>query len=356
MKKSKAHFLWLLYTLSDKCNDTKAKELCQNLDAMDSQEFLGYFSDIKTYILLTNYIFDVNTDAPIDILHNHGYYRYGDASIFAKSNFDEIAFINLIECYMWASLDRKIPTNVLVKKVGRTKVFSLNDPEAIICSWINTCCSTYTKLRPVTSISQYFIGSNQFRALLYSYTRDESLLQYSDPKTNAEISLRTCSTYGIKQTFEYENYQQSPLVIMCFLVDAIAKLDSIKPLPRPRTISRMDMQRIEKNISDTKKEVESLKIRCGVLANDVNLIAARLVRMKRPSTSISAVKSKPQLPVQMQFPDGPGLPPLHDLQSDIPDDRPKSALHVKWEIPVEMLSNRGGGKLKDPQSSPVESL
>lgn len=338
--KNRAHFLWLIYTMRDKCHDLAAERICAGIDSGSLEQNLAYFSDIKTYCQLTNYIFDVKTESPIDVLHKYGYYRYGDASIFKKQNLDEISLINLIECYMWASLDRKIPTNTLVRKVGRIKIFSLSDPEAILCSWINSCCLQYTKLRPITSITQNFIGSYHFRALLYSYVRDESLLKYADPRTNAQVSLKVCESCGIHLLFDAHSFLQSPLVIMCFLVDTINILDTVKPMPGPRAVSRMDMQRIEKNIAETKREVEQIKSRCNILSNDVNLIAARLLKMKRPATSIAGVKSRPQLPVQMEFPDQPGLPPINTSNKGGQDDRPRSALHVKWEIPPEMMSNR----------------
>lgn len=348
--KCKAHFLWFLYILKDRCEDEEAADICNNLNEDSYDRICQFVSNLNNYVKLTWYIFEVKTDSPLKILHENGYYKYGDTSLFTQTEFDKISFINLIECYMWANLDRRIPTDLLVKKVGKVKIFASKDPETILCSWINTCCYTCTKLRQIQSISHDFIGSNHFRALLYSYIKDESLLKFANPQTNAYFSLNTCASYGFHKYFEPEEYRQSPLVIMCYLVDMIKFLDELKPRPAPRPVSQLDVQKINKNIAETKKEVESIKVRCGALANDISVITARILKMKRASSTLCTVRNR-MTPGHNEDSAINGLPILNvNLDAE---PRPKSALRVKWDIPDEIMSShRSSVESGQPQESP----
>ena len=339
MKKTRAQFRWLLSTLRDHCKDKEASDLSFGMVEREFSKAEKFFADRNTYIKLSDYIFNTKTKDPIETLQQNGYFLRGDKQILNKTYFDESAIIHLIECFMWANLDRKMPRHLIAKKIGRIKVLTCTDPEQTLCVWINHCVQPYAKkLPPLSTISQHFIGLPHFRALLYYYTKDETLLRFADSATNAQIALKTCVKLGITPPFDQFNYKQSPLVIMCFLMDAISVLDKVKPIPPPRPISKLDIQRLNYNIISTRKEVESIKKRVILLTNDVATINSKLMKMRRPASAFAATQQPRDLDslnldFNSQAAKTSELPPLSSTGSD----RPKSALRVRWDIPPDVM-------------------
>ena len=339
MKKSRAHFRWLLNTLRVHCNDNEAAELSFSLIERDFGKSVLFFTSSATYTKLFEYIFNEKTKDPIDSLQKKGYYLRGDKKILNSHVFNEREIGHLIECFMWAFLDNKIPRNLIQKKIGRVKVVTCSDPEQILCCWINSCNSPLSKkVQQITAISQHFIGSRNFRGLLYSYMRDESLLEFKDPATNAQEALKACVKIGLTPPFDQFNYKQSPLVIMCFLIEAVSVLDKVKPLPGPRPVSKLDIQRVNYNIIIARRDVDTLKARVGALSNDVQFYTSRLSKMRRPASAF-AVGNKgdvPHVEIKGEEENADVLPPLVNV-SGSSSGRPKSAMRVRWDIPPDHL-------------------
>lgn len=350
MKKSRANFRWLLHTLKEHCKDAEAANLSMSILEQNGLEKSAlFFMKTDTYTKLTQYIFNIKDGDPIKTLQSQGYYLNGDKTILKKNYFDERGIDQLIECFMWANLDKKMPLDLIRKHIGRVKVLTCPDADALLCCWVSTIAARFTKLRPIATITHHFLGLPHFRAVLYSFLKDEELLAFSDnPDVNASFSLKTCVKIGLTPTFDQFHYKQSPLVLMCFLVDAIRALDRVQPPAPVRCVSRSQVARIRSQIAAKKREVAAINVRVSKLQADVGLIQTRLAAMKpRPMSAMAAKgvheeSSKPQR-------DEEGLPPL------APGDRPQSAMRVSWDIPAEhMPSGRPHEVPREEEEVPVQ--
>jgi hypothetical protein len=194
-----------------------------------------------------------------------------------------------LECIMWAFLDRKVPREALRTSIGQTRATCCKDAESSLCMWINTIVKPHLPLPPLSSITRHFFGLAHFRVLLFNFLRDKSLLDISpDPKVNAKVGLSRAAKLDLYAPFPSTEYQQSPLLIMCFLCRCVVGLSVIQPPSPGPAITGVELQKKLDAIEELKKAVTEVTQRVSVLSQEVQVITVALSKMKRPSSSLLA--------------------------------------------------------------------
>lgn len=301
---------------------------------------IWFLSDKEPYSVLCNAIFgsDISANA-VEVLQKNGYFMNGSPSLMKEisGKVDPVKVKQLLECIMWAYLDRKVPKDAIEKIIGKTKTQACSDAESILCMWINTVIKKHAKLPVLTTLTQHFFGKNYFRAVLYHFLHEESLLRFSeDPKQNAVIGLQRATELGIQTPFRPDDYIQHPLVVMCYLFRCAAFLSSVQPPKPPAVINGNDLTALLKNIEVKKKEVAEATVRVDKLHKTVNEIEEILKKMKRPMSQLARTM------------------PARGLESEKP--RPQTSFaqtvgrsrRVTWDIAEDdlMQSVRSSGKVE----------
>lgn len=207
----------------------------------------------------------------IEVLQKHGYYLNGKPSLMQEieTKFEPQSVSPVLECLMWAYLDRQVPRTALTKLIGSSRAQACTDSESACCMWINTNIKKYTKLTPVTAITGNFFGKPHFRVALFAYIHKDFLLDISDdPAVNAEVGLTCAAEAGLQAPFTPKDYHQTPLVIMCYLVRCISRLAQTKQ-QKPRVITVADMTTMMNSVEQKKKEVADTTARVTQLSDEI---------------------------------------------------------------------------------------
>lgn len=229
-------------------------------------------------------------DNAIEVLQRNGYFLNGNPGLLKdlESKFDAGKARQFYECLMWSYLDRRVPRDALTKVIGEARTRACSDPEAALCMWINTCTRRHAKLAPITAITQHFFGRPHFRAVLYKFVRESSLLDFSqDPVVNAEVGLARAAALGLQAPFSAAKYRQQPLIIMCFLFRCVAVLADVEPPKPPAVIKGTDMTSMLVNIEQAKRDVAAANKRVSVLNVSVRRISHKLAKLVRPMSQMA---------------------------------------------------------------------
>jgi hypothetical protein len=226
---------------------------------------------------------------------------------------------------MWVYLDHRRPVKALSAVIGRTKVRAASDAESLLCAWVNAVVSRHLALPLLSAVSRHFLGFPHFRVVLFNFVRDRELLNVSaNHAVNARVGLAKAAELSLRPPFPPEEYEQSPLVIMCYLYSCIAGLADVKPPPPPRPISREDIRVMIGSVEDAKKELAAVSAKVATLGDSVARITEKLKRMKRSSSAI--------------------VPPQTPSPPDGPEDEQRAAStaaqsqeprRVTWQLPEE---------------------
>lgn len=279
------------------------------------------------YSIISKALFHDNTCSnPIETLQANGYF-YSQKSTFL-SEVDDISstsFLSFIQCFMWAYLDQCMPYDSIKRIIGRSKAASCTGAEALFCQFINTICQRHVRLPIISNINQHFFEFPHFRIVLYHFIGPDPRtccfssshqMHYDDgPEINASNSLSVLSSLNIIPPFSPNNYKQSPLVIMCFLVDVVKRLSTMKPAPPPPAVSSTRITKAISSIEIAKRDILFLRERVERLEGDVHVMNQQLAKYKRPKTSLDAQR---------------------ETTTELPS-RPKTSLkgekRVTWDIP-----------------------
>jgi hypothetical protein len=109
-----------------------------------------------------------------------------------------------------------------------------------------------------------------------------------DPKINAKVGLSRAAKLDLRAPFPSAEFQQSPLIIMCFLCRCVVGLAPISPLAPGPAITGAELQKKLDAIEEQKKAVTEVTARVSVLSKEVQAITDKLSRMKRPASSLLA--------------------------------------------------------------------
>jgi hypothetical protein len=224
---------------------------------------------------------------------------------------------------MWVYLDHRRPISALTAVIGQTKVDTATDAESLLCVWINAVVKRYMALPQISSIGRHFFGYPHFRVVLFNFVRDTELLNISaDHALNAKVGLSKAIELSLPPPFPPERYEQSPLLLMCYLYSCIAGLTGVRPPKPPRFISKGDICAMLGSLKTAKNELAIVNARVATLNESIQAITERLKTMKRPRSSLAAT-----LPA-----------PVPGSGEDAP--RPESALgqsqeirRVTWQLP-----------------------
>lgn len=361
-------FIWFLNCLEDKCPIFALKH---DLMSFKNDFIKGTYKDptlpshkfvtsAEPYAQFVGALFKENpSKGAIPILRSHGYFMKGNSKLFDNNNPRLMNLAPLYNCLMWAYLDVCLPKEAISKVIGRTKTSSCSDAESSLCMWVNTLVKRHRKLPVISTITQYFFGLPHFRIVLFHFLHDDKLFNITEsPEENATISLETCVKLGFPPPFLPQNYEQSPLIIMCFLCKAVVRLSETSPPPPPPTITPGDVNSMLLKIEMKRQEVVEGNIRVRNLSEEVVTIAARLKRARRPNSTLAARKNSNEKEGTEILNDEntTGIELLGGTKGQLTSSmRAKSSLGgrktVTWNIPAEdlvkMQSKRSGNLEKE---------
>jgi hypothetical protein len=264
--------------------------------------------------------------SPIATLQSHGYFLNSSPDFFKQmeTRYESHAMQQFIECQMWVYLDHKRPTEALRAVIGQTKVDTASDAESLLCVWINAVVKRHMALPQLSSVSRHFLGYPHFRVVIYNFVRDTELLNIStDQALNAQVGLSKAIELSLTPPFPPERYEQSPLLLMCYLYSCIAGLTGVPPPKPPRLISKKDICAMLGSLEDAKKELAVVNARVATLNESIVTITEKLKTMKRPRSALARTLPAP-------------------VTGSADDPRPESALgqsqetrRVTWQLPEQ---------------------
>jgi hypothetical protein len=244
----------------------------------------------EPYAAYFHELFGSDLDAPpVETLVKNGYFLNGKPTFLKdmETKLDIRKLRQFLECIMWAFLDRRVPRDALKASIGQTRATCCKDAEASLCMWINTIVKPHLPLPRLSSITRHFFGLAHFRVLLFHFLRDQSLMDVSpDPKVNAKVGLSRAAKLDLRAPFPSTEFQQSPLIIMCFLCRCVVGLANVSPPTPGPAITGVELQKKLDAIEEQKKVVSAVTQRVGVLSKEVQVITAKLSKMKRPTSSL----------------------------------------------------------------------
>jgi hypothetical protein len=336
--------LWYLQALIEVCPDYgQAKKLDGLLEQLFSasadarSSAISLFSSEEPHAAFLNAVFDAPTDvSPIETLHARGYLKRGSPNFLQETASNPDTMRELLDCMMWVYLDHRRPIHGLKAAIGQTKANSCSDPETSILVWVNTIVKRSTPLPPASSISRHFFGLPHFRVVLYNFLRDDTLLHLStSPDENAAVGLAKATEIGLRPPFQPSAYDQSPLLLMCYLYRCVAVLSLTKPPAPLPPISRTSIAQMMQSVEDKKREVRVVAEKVDSLQVVVQEISEKLKTMKRPATSL-------------------GIPRATRAEGD-EAARPQTSLsptpeakRVTWELPDEAPDKGDDGPEQPP--------
>lgn len=294
-------FVWFLNCLEDKCPIFALKH---DLASFKNDFIKGTYKDPtlpshkfvtsqEPYAQFVAALFKENpSKGAIPILRAHGYFMKGNAKLFDNGNPRLMNLAPLYNCLMWAYLDICLPKAAISKVIGRTKTSSCSDAESSFCMWVNTLVKRHKKLPVISTITQYFFGLPHFRIVLFHFSHDDQLFNTNQsPEENATISLNTCAKLGFPPPFPVQNYEQPPLIIMCYLCKAVVALSETSPPPPPPAITQDAVNTMLVKIEMKRKEVVEVDRRVRSLSRAVETITSKLKRAKRPNSTLAGRKN-----------------------------------------------------------------
>lgn len=289
-------FFWFLTALEDKCPIYALKH---NIESFKNDIRKGTYKDPtidshkfiiskEPYSQLVGAIFRENpAKGAIPILQSHGYFCKGNPNLL-DNNPRPNSLLQFYECLMWAYLDTCLPKTEITKVIGRTKASCSSDAESTFCIWINALIKRHQKLQPLTTISRNFFGLPHFRVVLYHFYHDDQFLKINEtPLQNATLILNKLSEIGIQTPFSVENYQQPPLVLMCFLCTIVSKLSEVIPPRPPPAITTAHVTTMLLKIEKQKKVVAEVDKRVQTLIQEVDEISDVLRHRSRPQSTLA---------------------------------------------------------------------
>jgi hypothetical protein len=344
-----AEIVWYLQTVHSLSEEySTAKGICGILRRLTSgspeaalRQALWIASTAETAAIFLQAVLDSDAHAsPVSTLQSRGYFLKGHPDFFKhmEAKLDQQALQHFIECLMWVYLDHKRPIQALKAVIGQTKVNSASDAESLLCVWINAVVKRYLTLPTVSSISRHFLGFPHFRVVLFNFVKDPELLNIAtDHASNARVGLQKAIELHLAPPFSASDYQQPPLLLMCWLYSVIAGLSDVKPPQAPRPISREDIRVMVGSVEVAKKELAIVTAKVASLNESIEQITTRLSNMKRPRSAVAVP------------------PPDTDVQEVPAEPRPESALgqsletrRVTWQLPT------AGEEQQQPPDEPIQ--
>lgn len=324
-----------LQCLNDVCPEYAEKKCVPSIlfrifgphSAESMKRAVWFLANNEPFSMFCHAIFNSEIGAnAVEVLQKNGYYLNGNPALMKEieTKFDPRAISNFLECLMWAYLDRNVPRKSLSKLIGNSRSQACVDAESACCMWINTSIKKHSKLPPISTITSHFFGKPHFRVALFNYLHQDILLDVSDdPNNNAEVGLTRAFEAGLQAPFSHKNYQQPPLVIMCYLLRCISLLSEMQqPKPRP-VVSAVEMTTMLKNIEQKKKEITETTSRVVRLSDEISEISEILRTMKRPVSHLA--RTMPQGAV------------THDARPQTSLAATSASNRVTWEIPEGAL-------------------
>lgn len=303
---SPPQFLWLFQACECHCRDYY--DLFVSPSALESLYTSGWdnisspcyqvITRPQIYIELCKYIFSVqNINQIIEFLQKQGYFLRGNRYLFQTPSSSAYNYLSLIECIMWAYIDKKMPIRDMQRVIGRTKQIP-DDPEALLCLWINTIVVKHVHLSNLNVIGQQFFALPHFKIILYNYTHDKILLNTNEtPKNNMEKTFECLRIMKIPLPFDENQINQPVLCILCFLVNAIVALSQLPRNSHKEKIiySSLFAQRIS-GIKHMREEVKEIENRVHSLNDEVSLISKQIQSKSRPASQILRKRAPKLIP------------------------------------------------------------
>jgi hypothetical protein len=325
-----AETVWYLQTLQELCGDySQAKGVSallrrfskSTMDAAMKQAAWIVASAESAAQFLSAILGSDPQASPIATLQSHGYFLRGHPGFFKQmeSNYDRTAIQQFLDCLMWVYLDHQRPLKALIAVIGQTKVRTASDAESLLCVWINAVVKRHLALPTISSIGRHFLGYPHFRIVLFNFVRDQELLNVSaDHAINASVGLGKAAELSLTPPFPPDEYEQSPLLLMCYLYSCIAGLANVKPPAPPPPVSREDIRVMIGSVADAKRELDVASARVATLNDSIARMTESLKRMKRRSSAI--------------------VPPPVVSPSDLSEDdshtgQPQESRRVTWQLP-----------------------
>jgi hypothetical protein len=322
-----AEMVWYLQTVHDLCEEySQARGICGVLrrvmypnaeNVIRQGAWLCCHPETAAYFLAAVLGSDVH-DSPIETLQSHGYYVRGNPRFFEEmqTKYDREVLTHFITCLMWAYLDHARPAQALRDVLGRTKFGSACDAESRLCLWINTVVQRYRNLPALVSIRRDFFGQPHFRVVLYHFVRDANLLDLSDyPAENARVAYLKAKELMLTPPFSLDDYEQQPLLLMCYLYSCIPGLVEL-PLPeKPPTVTWNKIRATLSDLEETKKGLALVNERVANLNESIEQISEALRKSK---------KARRPLP-----------PPRSSPISSAPQSNAAQRRQVQWEMPKD---------------------
>jgi hypothetical protein len=217
------------------------------------------------------FIFETpKSQKPIDVLQRNGYFLRGEKNLLDGDVFSVALFLSLVECFMWAYLDRKLPRREMGKILGKAEG-NVQDCEHAVCAWINAVVSKHAQLPVLNVIGQQFFGLPYLRLVLFHFTLEDRLLNTSDTSTkNMEIGFAVAKSLKIPLPFDESKIIQPPLAILCFWCKAIVILSALPPAKRRSPLSDQTVARRLSGLCELRRAVNDAKKRCQVLAAELS--------------------------------------------------------------------------------------
>jgi hypothetical protein len=273
-------FLWVFQTCEENCRAFYVeKDLGKIVSALYEEDWNCASKDAfkvlcgpEIYCELCSFIFDVPRKCnAISVLQSHGYFVRGDRTLFSCRTFSVESYLSLVECLMWAYLDRKIPRSSMIKVLGKSSG-SLPDSEHCICAWINTVVSKHAHLPAVNVISQQFFGQPYLRVILFHFTLKDVFMNISDTsENNMSIGFSGAKELDIPLPFDETQLFQPPLSILCFWCKAIEVLSCL-PVAKPQLVlSDEAVARRLTGVREMRRVVGEAKKRCQELVTEVSI-------------------------------------------------------------------------------------
>jgi hypothetical protein len=198
------------------------------------------------------------SENPVDVLHRQGYFLRGSRDVFTQRG-DAVEFLGIVECLMWAYLDRKLPHKEMGRILGRKHLQHTQEAEAVLCRWVNAVVAKHSQLPQLNVIGQQFMGQPYFRIVLFHFTMNDALMSTTDsPKNNAAIAFEASQKLDIPLPFDCSQIAQPPLAILCFLTHAIALLSKLPAVKKRAPVTDSVVARRISGLKELRSEVGQL--------------------------------------------------------------------------------------------------
>ena len=305
-----------------------------------------FLANNEPFSMFCHALFDSEIDAnAVEVLQKHGYFLNGKPSLMTEieTKYDARAVSHLLECLMWAYLDRNVPRKALARLVGNSRAQACVDAESACCMWINTSIKKHSKLQPITTITSHFFGKPHFRVALFHYLHQDALLDISDdPKVNAEVGLNCAADAELRAPFAPGHYQQPPLVILCYLCRCITLLAQMQRPKRKAVVTAIEMTTMLKNIEEKKKELAATTARVTQLSDEIKEINEILRTMKRPTSHLA--RTMP-----------PGGVAHHDERPQTTMSATSAGNRVTWDIPDSQEHDSNEQEEQQPEETHADN-